>query len=156
MWIESSLHARTSPPADSLSSRCPGPLSPRYGDSPHRVGCFPAFDGLIDSGADDTVFADSAAIPLGIDLRGAEERSVHLVGRPRPIRVRYAPVQLLVTDGRQETYEWSAVVGFVSGRLHYNLRGQAGFLQFFDCNLRGEPDYETLLTPKSSFPGRQL
>lgn len=114
------------------------------------------FDGLIDSGADDTVFADSAAITLGIDLQGAEERSVHLVGRPRPIRVRYAPVQLLITDGSQETYEWSAVVGFVSGRLHYNLLGQAGFLQFFDCTLRGEPDYETLITPKSSFPGRQL
>lgn len=114
------------------------------------------FDGLIDSGADDTVFADSVATSLGINLQGAEERSVHLVGRPRSIRVRYAPVQLLITDGSQETYQWTAVVGFVSGRLHYNLLGQAGFLQFFDCNLRGEPDYETLLAPKVSFPGRRL
>jgi hypothetical protein len=114
------------------------------------------FDGLIDSGADDTVFADSIATTLGIDLQGAEERSVHLVGRPQPIRVRYALTQLLITDGGQETYEWAAVVGFVSGRLHYNLLGQAGFLQFFDCNLRGEPDHEAILAPKASFPGRRL
>ena len=113
------------------------------------------FDGLIDSRADDTVFTDSVATTLGIDLQGAEDRSVHLVGRPTPIRIRYAPVQLLISDGDQETFEWTAVVGFVSGRLHYNLLGQAGFLQFFDCSLRGEPDYEALLAPKASFPGRR-
>jgi hypothetical protein len=114
------------------------------------------FDGLIDGGADDTVFADSVATTLKIDLQGAEGRSVHLVGRPRPIHIRYAAVQLLVTDGGQETYEWTAVVRFVAGRLHYYLLGQAGFLQFFDCNLRGGPDYETLLAPKASFPGQRL
>jgi hypothetical protein len=114
------------------------------------------FDGLIDSGADDTVFADSVATTLGIDLQQGEERVVHLVGRPQPIRVRYAPVQLLVTDGGQESYEWPAVVGFLSGRLHYNLLGQAGLLQFFDCTLRGEPDYDILLVPNATFPGRRL
>ncbi len=71
------------------------------------------FDGLIDSGADDTVFSDSVATTLGIDLPGAAERAVHLVRRSRPIRIRYAPVQLLITDGDQETFEWTAVVGFV-------------------------------------------
>ena len=76
-----------------------------------------------------------------------------MAGRPKPIRCRYAPVQLQITDGIGETYQWTAVVGFVAGRLHYNLLGHAGFLQFFDVTFRGAPDNEAILTPKSPFPG---
>ena len=110
-------------------------------------------DGLLDSGADDTVFSESLATLLGIDLRKADERQIGLAGRKAPVRCRYAPVELRITDGITETYEWTAVIGFVSGRLHYNLLGHAGFLEFFDVTFRGRPDYEAVLTPTRSFPG---
>ncbi|HUG91396.1 MAG TPA: hypothetical protein VML55_11210 [Planctomycetaceae bacterium] len=110
-------------------------------------------DGLLDSGADDTIFTKPLATLLGIDLRRAEERLIALAGRKGPVRCKYAPVQLRVTDGVSETYKWNAVVGFVAARLHYNLLGHAGFLEFFDVSFRGRPDYEAILTPKPSFPG---
>ncbi|MBI1918853.1 MAG: hypothetical protein HYS12_29535 [Planctomycetes bacterium] len=113
-------------------------------------------DGLLDTGADDTVFTETDADFLGIDLLAAEERPISLVGRPQPIRCRYVPVLLRITDGVSETYEWTAVVGFVAGRLRYNLLGHAGFLQFFDANFRGDPDREVILTPKPSLPGHRL
>jgi hypothetical protein len=112
-------------------------------------------DGLLDTGSDDTVFTESLALLLGIDLQAAEERLVALAGRPGPVRCRYARVLLRISDGLQETYEWSAIVGFVAAPLHYNLLGQAGFLQFFDANFRGE-DREVILVPRSSFPGRRI
>jgi hypothetical protein len=37
--------------------------------------------------------------------------------------------------------------------LHYNLLGHAAFLEFFDVTFRGKPDYEAILTAKTSFPG---
>jgi len=112
-------------------------------------------DGLLDTGADDTVFEEWHATYMGIDVRQAPERQVALAGRPQPVRCRYAPVQLRITDGIQETYEWTAVVGFVAGRLHYSLLGQAGFLQYFRADFDGE-GREVVLTPKPTFPGRRL
>lgn len=112
-------------------------------------------DGLLDTGSDDTVFKESLASLLGVDLTQAEQRVVGLAGRPQPVRCRYAPVVLRITDGVQETYEWTAVVGFVPGPLHYNLLGHAGFLDFFDATFRGD-DHEAILTPKPSFPGRRI
>jgi hypothetical protein len=112
-------------------------------------------DGLLDTGADDAVFTEAIAGFVGVDLSQADERLVGLAGRPRPIRCRYAPVQLRITDGRQETYEWTAVVGFVAGPLHYNLLGQAGFLHFFQADFDGAAREATLL-PNSSFPGRRV
>jgi hypothetical protein len=112
-------------------------------------------DGLLDSGADDTVFHEDQAIPLGIDLTGADERPIQLVGRPAPVRCRYASVQLQITDGLRETYEWTAVVAFAATRLRYNLFGQAGFLEFFDAEFRGA-DHEVVLIPNRSFPGTQV
>lgn len=109
-------------------------------------------DGLVDTGADDTVFTESLADLLGVDLDQAEDRMLALAGRPQPVRCRYAPVKLRITDGLTETYEWTAVVGFVAARLHYNLLGHAGFLQFFDAGFQGA-DQTIILTPNRSFPG---
>src|SRR5947207_566460 len=111
--------------------------------------------GLLDTGADETVFQESLAKDIGLDLTGAEERQIGLVGRPAPVRCRYAAVQLQITDGRRETYEWTAVVGFVATRLNYDLLGHGGFLQFFDVEFRGA-DHEVVLIPNSSFPGTQV
>jgi hypothetical protein len=94
-------------------------------------------DGLLDSGADDTVFTEDLATLLGIDLSHAEERKISLAGRANPVRLRYAPVKLRIADDA-EAYEWTAVVGFISGKLHYNLLGHAGCLQYFNADFRGE------------------
>jgi hypothetical protein len=112
-------------------------------------------DGLLDSGSDDTVFEDAIAALIGLDLRDAEERELGIVGRPQPVRCRYAAVNLRITDGLRETYEWKAVVGFVATRLRYSLLGYAGFLQYFDAEFRGA-DREAILIPNRSFPGVRM
>jgi hypothetical protein len=99
-----------------------------------------------------TVFEDKIAALIGVDLSHAEERDLGIVERPQPVRCRYAPVPLRITDGLLETYEWTAVVGFVATRLRLALLGYAGFLQYFDAEFRGA-DREVLLTPNRSFPG---
>ena len=33
---------------------------------------------------------------------------------------------------------------------------EPGFLQFFDVTFRGDPDWEVILTPKPSFPGKRI
>ena len=109
-------------------------------------------DGLLDTGADETVFEDALAPLIGIELSHAEERNVRLVGRAKAVRCRYAPVKLRITDGVSETYEWTAVVGFAATNLRYQLLGHAGFLQFFDAEFRGA-DQEVILAPNRSFPG---
>lgn len=111
--------------------------------------------GMLDTGADETVFREDVATAVGIDLTGAEERQVELVGRPAPVRCRYAAVQLQITDGHLGTYEWTAVVGFAAARLPYSILGHGGCLQFFDADFRGA-DHEVILIPNSSFPGTQV
>ena len=60
-------------------------------------------------------------------------------------------VDLLITDAR-ETYRWSALVGFVPMRLHYQLLGHAGFLEYFEAEFRGR-DREVILRANRSFAG---
>jgi hypothetical protein len=112
-------------------------------------------DCLLDSGSDETVFQESLAIHLGIDLTGADERQIGLVGRPGSDRCRYTAMQLRISDGPRETYEWTAVVGFAATPLHYGILGQGGFLQFFDVEFRGA-DRAVVLIPNASFPGTQV
>jgi hypothetical protein len=113
------------------------------------------FAGILDTGADETVFREDVATALGIDLTGAEERQVELVGRPAPVRCRYASVQLEITDGHLETYECTAVVGFAATPLRYAILGHGGCLQFFDAEFRGD-GHEVILIPNASFPGTQI
>jgi hypothetical protein len=112
-------------------------------------------DSLLDSGADETVFPEDVAIAIGIDLTGAEERQISLVGRPAPVRCRYAAVQLRISDAPRETYEWTAVVGFAATPLGYGLLGHGGCLQFFDVEFRGA-DRAAIVIPNASFPGTQV
>ncbi len=112
-------------------------------------------DGLLDSGADATLFPERAAIRIGIDLTGAVEQDIELVGRPAPLRCRYASMQLTITDGLRETYEWTAVVGFTASPIRYSILGHGGVLEFFDVEFRGA-DREVVLIPIRSFPGTQV
>src|SRR4051812_40988906 len=73
-------------------------------------------DGVLDTGADDTVFPDWIAATIGLDLAQAEQRDVGLVGR-RSIRCYYLPAELRISDGLRETYQWTAIIGFVASTL---------------------------------------
>ncbi|MBI3822622.1 MAG: hypothetical protein HY289_08080 [Planctomycetes bacterium] len=111
-------------------------------------------DGLLDTGADQTILDPSLAPMIGVDLSQAVSRNVHLVGRGS-IRCRYAPVKLRITDGILETYEWHAIVGFAPFPLARSLLGFGGFLQFFDANFRGAAE-EVVPFPNAAFTGRVI
>jgi hypothetical protein len=111
-------------------------------------------DGLLDTGTDETILDPSVAPLIGVDLNQALEREINLVGRGR-IHCRYASVQLRITDGIAETYEWDTVVGFAPFPVLRGLLGFAGFLQFFDAAFRGA-DQEATLLPNSLFSGRRI
>ena len=109
-------------------------------------------DGLLDTGADETILDPSVAPLIGVNLDRAPEREINLVGRGR-IRCRYVSVGLKITDGVSETYQWDAMVGFAPFPLLRSLLGFAGFLQFFDAHFRGATQEVTLL-PNALFSGR--
>jgi hypothetical protein len=111
------------------------------------------FDGCVDSASDDTIFPQTLAQSLGIDLTGAprgEARPIDGVAIP----YLYARIRLRISDG-WEQYEWEATVGFANLQLRWALLGHAGFLDFFDTTLFGFRR-EVILTPNSSFPGQHL
>jgi hypothetical protein len=111
-------------------------------------------DGIRDTGAEDTIFDQWVAAMAGIDLTPAHERLVRLIGR-KPVLCKFIGVDLRITDGANETYEWSATVGFAAVPLRWALLGHAGFLQFFDADFRGA-DLEVMLTPNRTFAGRRI
>jgi hypothetical protein len=111
-------------------------------------------DGLLDSGADETVLDPTLAPLIGVDLLTGFVWEINLVGRGR-VRCRYAPVQLRITDGIRETYEWDAIAAFTPFPLVRNLLGFGGFLQFFDASFLGA-DEKVILTPNNLFAGRRI
>jgi hypothetical protein len=114
-----------------------------------------SYDCLLDTGSDETVFREDLAIAVGIDLKGAEERQVDLVGRPAPVRCHYAAVHLRISDGHHEIYEWTTIIGFAATRLRYALAGHGGFLEFSDAEFRGAK-HDVILLPNASFSGTQV
>lgn len=109
-------------------------------------------DCCLDNGTDDTLFPRQVATTIGIPLTGATNEGE---GQPiggTPIRYPYGRVTLRVTDGL-EACKWEAIVGFIDTPVPWPLLGFAGFLQFFDADLRGSAQ-EVILTPNSSFPGQ--
>jgi hypothetical protein len=112
-------------------------------------------DGLLDSGSDDTIFPEWVAAMIGVDLTIAVEHDIQLAGRGKPLRCRFLPITLRITDGIQETYEWEAVAGFVAVPLRCPLLGQAGFLEYFDLTFQGA-DHSALLSPNPTFAGKRI
>src|SRR5262249_33519232 len=108
------------------------------------------YDGCLDCACDDTIFPRFLARTLGIDLSGALQGEAHPVGG-LIIPYSYAAVPLRLSDG-VESFDWQAVVGFVDLPLRWALLGHAGFLDFFDTELRGARR-DVVITPNSLFPG---
>jgi hypothetical protein len=108
-----------------------------------------AFEGRLDTGSDDTVFPESVAKQVGIDLthapigRGSTANGAQLI-------VRYVQVRLRLTDG-VERREWPAWIGF-SSAIQRPLLGFAGFLQFFTAVFYGDRE-QVELTINCFYPG---
>jgi hypothetical protein len=111
-------------------------------------------DGLIDSASTDAVFPVHVAAQVGIDLTNAPVGQGSQAGGSA-LAFRYAAVRLRIADA-QEAYEWDAIVGFLnSPGKPYALLGHAGFLNFFDVQLRGAAK-ETIVDPNAAFPGQRI
>jgi hypothetical protein len=106
--------------------------------------------GLLDSGADDTVFPEDLAALVGIDLSTAVVGEVTGVSGV-PVAVRFAEVRLRLTDGI-EFREWPARVAFAAMPMRRPLFGFAGFLQFYDVVFRGAAEVVEL-TVNHLYPG---
>ena len=107
-------------------------------------------DAILDTAADDMVFSISAAAMIGIDLTHAPIGEASGVGA-LPVAVRYAAVELRLTDG-QEFRRWPAWVAFTAAHLKHPLLGFAGCLQFFGAFFRGDRE-EVELAVNALYPG---
>jgi hypothetical protein len=125
----------------------PRPLVPITLVGPH--GAQP-FYGTLDTAADDTVFPESLAPQIGLDLTGAPTCSAHGVAAPT-VTLRYAEVVLQLSDGHEQL-EWPAWVAFAPLKMPRALLGFAGCLQFFTAAFLGDLE-EVELEPNSLYPG---
>jgi hypothetical protein len=107
-------------------------------------------DGLVDTGAEDTVFPEWIASRAGIDLTSAPTGTAGGVGTG-VYPVRYAEVPLRITDNL-ERREWRAWVGFTAAPLRRPLLGIVGFLQFYTATFHGDRE-ELELTVNTLYPG---
>jgi hypothetical protein len=105
---------------------------------------------IVDTGADDTLFPDSVARRIGLDLSGAPSGSGAGVGMAS-VHVRYGVVMLRVASGLEKR-QWQAWVGFTAAPLRHPILGFAGFLQFFDALFFGGLEVVEL-TVNGLYPG---
>jgi len=104
----------------------------------------------LDPGADDSVFPESLAAKIGIDLTNAPKGEAAGIGQV-PVPLRYAEVFMRLANGG-ERHEWRAWVGFTPAPIHRPLLGFAGFLQFFTATFHGDRE-EIELAINSKFQG---
>src|SRR5262249_41993543 len=107
--------------------------------------------GLVDSGADDTVFPESIAHYICIDRTGAPESESGGFTGGLNVPVRFATVTLRLAT-QTERREWQALIGFTPNPMRHGLLGFAGALQYFTTNLRGDVQLVEL-TVNSLYPG---
>ena len=109
-----------------------------------------ALDALLDTGADETIFPESYATQLGIDLTNAPVGEGQGVGG-RPLSLRYVNLTLRIADNN-ERREWPAVVAFAPLPTQLPLLGFAGFLQYFTACFHGDLEFVDL-TVNALYPG---
>jgi hypothetical protein len=107
---------------------------------------------LVDTGSDETIFPAYVAESIGakLDLRAVTQVSAvggHLV------QLVPGRVTLRLTQG-DESFQWSAVVGFIEGMQPHDevaLLGYAGFLEFFRATFDSQTRELTVM-PHSRLP----
>jgi hypothetical protein len=105
---------------------------------------------LFDPGADDTIFPMDLVPSLGVILMPETGQGVRWRGQRHPLR--FAHVELELSDESSSVWRWPAIVGFSPAPIRYPLLGIAGCLQFFDVQFRGE-DRTVELETNRSYPG---
>ncbi len=106
-------------------------------------------DAVIDSGSDETLFDESVALSIGIDLTNAPACPCGSI-LDQIVTARFANVTLRMTDGI-EFREWPAWVGFVPN-LRRSVLGFGGFQQFFTTTLYGDDEIVELVVNRL-YPG---
>jgi hypothetical protein len=107
-------------------------------------------DGLIDSGADETILPSSIASDIGIDLSHSPMGTNRGITGDQ-LSLSYAEVTLALFDGTS-IWQWPAMVGFHTLASKRAILGFAGFLQFMTTTMEG--DFEVgRIQPNSLFPG---
>jgi predicted aspartyl protease len=106
-------------------------------------------DGLLDTGADETVLPDRAVAVLGVDLTNAPTGTAVAFGQRVPVR--YALATLRIAD-QQEQREWQGWLAFTSAYLRWPLLGFGGFQQYFVTVYHGDREIVEL-TVNSLYPG---
>lgn len=107
-------------------------------------------EGLLDTGADETIFSETLAPMLGIDLTNAPSGNLAAAGQTG-YSVRYAILTLRIAD-LHERRQWDGLVGFSSARLRRPLLGFASFLQYFTSAFHGDREFVEL-TVNNLYPG---
>ena len=136
-------------PVVSLGGRFsrPRPIIPLTLIVPNRTKLLIA---LLDTGAEDTVFPESYAAQLGIDLTNAPVGEAQGVGS-RPIPLRYANLTLRIADNNEQR-EWPAIVAFAPLQGRLPMLGCASFLQYFTACFHGDLEFVEL-TVNALYPG---
>ena len=90
-------------------------------------------DALVDTGSDITLFPDSLARSLSIDLTGHPE---HPVNSALGVAVTYSESEVALELRRApgESFRWRATVGFLTRPMIYGILGTKGFFEFFRLN----------------------
>lgn len=102
---------------------------------------------LVDTGADDVVFAFDLAVRLGVNLTGATQGHASGVGSQRSATLHYAPV-ILQLQAQAEVHRWRAVVAFTRAPLRFPLLGIAGGLEHFRTTVDvGRKEVELIAGP---------
>ena len=104
----------------------------------------------VDTAADETVFSDSVATTIGIDLTTAPAGRCEAFGGVS-YPVRFAIVTLRLADG-VERHEWQGWVGFTPAPMRIPLLGFGGCLQYFVATCHGDREIVEL-TVNSLYPG---
>ena len=106
-------------------------------------------DGLLDTGADRTIFPLREAKSIGIQLPANIDGKFQTAGGVSiPYRLATVALELRI---RTASIKWQSTVAFADAPLSIVHLGNRGFLEFFHCDFQG-PEKKLVLVPQPSLP----
>jgi hypothetical protein len=106
-------------------------------------------DGLLDTGADRTLFPQREAKALGISLPPPADGSIRTAGG---LAIVYRLAEIVLEPRTSSSLvRWRTPVAFTEDPLHLIHLGTRGFLEYFHCTFMG-PERTVVLDPRPSLP----